>query len=45
MRKEKNIRENDFLMFGFIVEIIKRKSNTIKNSLKFYIFFIFFVII
>ena len=25
-----NIKENDFLMFGFTVENIKRKSNKIK---------------
>ena len=31
IRERKYTEENDFFMFGFIVENIKRKSNIIKN--------------
>ena len=37
--KEKNIKENNFLMFSFTMEnIIKKKIKYKENSLKFYTF-------
>ena len=35
LRKEKNVRENSFFMFGFNMKIRKKESNIIKINKKF----------